>query len=794
MKVIAIYLALLFFHARLVLGQSVQIDSLEHILKKQTENEKIRTLYILAERYIQNAQFIKGLDANQKLLELSKKLKSLEGETLYYRNQTLFHRFDEMAFHYHWQAHQILEKRSKYIEAKILWQKYQINSNLYKERTSTDSLVKAVAFYEKSGNEFLVAETAKSLAGMYIQQKKLPEALIYQQKAFGLYQKLSHPQGTISSMLNGIVIFERQNLKEKALKLELELVNVINQMTNQHDAAICLHMIGHFYYRSQNRYALAIEYFLKASQITQNIDETLLSLELFYIGLLYRNQEYNAKASEYFQILRVLAEEKPSKCLVNLGEIYNALGFSLGSENKLKEALEYHLKANEVAKKINDKQALAQGLDGIGQVYQKQGEYQKALDYYFEALSHFDTISNNILTSYIYLYIGQCYHKLKQQEKSLEYALKSYELSVQTNWGVTMIKSSLLLAEVYGKLEKYEQAYEFQKKHLIFRDSILSKDNANHLIDVEIQVALQQTKQAIKLLEKDKKIQEEENKNQRLLLASVLGILAVLGLLAAMLYRNNHAKKKANQKLLAQKLEIEQQAQKLAQVNATKDKLFAIIGHDLRSPLNSLKGLMDLLVKQNISAEEFIMFSGKLRNGVEHVYFTLNNLLVWANSQMQGIRVKPKFLEINILVNQNFDFLEEIARSKQIQLENLLPLEVKVWADEQLISLAIRNLISNALKFTPEGGTVKVAAQQKDNQWEIGIEDTGVGMSKETLAKLFRTDIHTTTQGTNGEKGTGLGLLLCKEMIEKNHGTIWVESEEGKGSTFRFSLPITEIQ
>jgi signal transduction histidine kinase len=303
-----------------------------------------------------------------------------------------------------------------------------------------------------------------------------------------------------------------------------------------------------------------------------------------------------------------------------------------------------------------------------------------------------------------------------------------------------------------------------------------------------VKIALQKTKQAIKLLEKDKQIQAEENKNQRIILGSVLGILAILGLFAVVLYRNNQAKIKANQTLLAQKQEIETQAEKLKQVNASKDKLFAIIGHDLRSPLNSLKGLLNLLENRNISPEEFILFSGKLKSGVEHVHFTLNNLLVWANNQMQGIEARPQVVEINDLVKENFNFLEEVAKNKNIILKNELPPEVKVWADEQLINLVFRNLISNALKFTSKGGEVAVHAKENSDSWEITIQDTGIGMSSETLSKLFKQEVHITTHGTIGEKGTGLGLLLCKEMIEKNKGKIWAESTEGVGSIFRFML------
>jgi signal transduction histidine kinase len=205
----------------------------------------------------------------------------------------------------------------------------------------------------------------------------------------------------------------------------------------------------------------------------------------------------------------------------------------------------------------------------------------------------------------------------------------------------------------------------------------------------------------------------------------------------------------------------------LTQTNAIKDKLFAIIGHDLRSPINSLKGLMELLENQNISPEEFMRISHKLKNGVEYVHFTLNNLLVWANNQLQGQQSNPKNIDLYKLATENINLLGEIAQAKTIALHNNFSQNLQVWADTDQINLVLRNLISNAIKFTQEGGTVSLTSERTADYWEMAVSDTGIGMSKEDLDKLFNKVTHFSTYGTRGEKGTGLGLLLCQEMIEK---------------------------
>ncbi|MCU0436856.1 MAG: tetratricopeptide repeat-containing sensor histidine kinase [Raineya sp.] len=770
-------------------GQSVyKIDSLKTLLQNtKADTTQIQLFHLLSQQYILNGYFHLALQTNEKLIALSKKTKYIKGESFYYQNLSFFHQKNELGFYYHWKAIKILQNLKLFSEAQRVWDGYRnySSSQEYKKR-AIDSLEQCLPSY--SENKVISAEIYKVLTYLYIQRNQYDKALICQQQAFELYKKNNNQQGTISALLNGITVLEKLNQNQKALEYSLKLTEIENSIKDTDDLGICFHLIGHFYYRVQNRYALSIEYFLKAVEATNNKDFVLESLDLFNIGLLYRNQDYHTKATEYFLKTKDIAENNTKECMIHIAEIYNALGFSLISENKLKEAMSYHLKASQIAEKDKDKLLLAQSLDGIGQIYLKQEKYKEALEYLFRSLKYSEDVNNQILNSYIYLYIAECHRGMKKEKESLTYALKSYDFAMKANWGIVKIKSSLLISELYGDLSQFEDAYLYQKKHLAFKDSILNRDNANHLADIEVKIALQKTKQAIKLLEMDKQIQTEENKNQRLILGSVLGILAILGLLAFVLYRNNHAKIKANMKLLAQKQEIETQATKLSQVNATKDKLFAIIGHDLRSPLNSLKGLLSLLENRNISPEEFILFSGKLKSGVEHVHFTLNNLLVWANNQMQGIEARPQKIEINALVKENFNFLEEIAKNKNITLKNELPEVVQVWADEQLINLVFRNLISNALKFTSKGGEVSVHTKENSDSWEIAIQDTGIGMSSETLSKLFKQEVHITTHGTIGEKGTGLGLLLCKEMIEKNKGKIWAESNEGVGSTFRFVL------
>jgi two-component system, sensor histidine kinase and response regulator len=279
------------------------------------------------------------------------------------------------------------------------------------------------------------------------------------------------------------------------------------------------------------------------------------------------------------------------------------------------------------------------------------------------------------------------------------------------------------------------------------------------------------------------------------LLLRQMVVLEIVLLAIALAYRYNILKKEIAQKDLDTLQQIERTAQlktqteNLESLNQAKDKLFSIIGHDLRSPINSLQGALYLLNNQTISPAQFLEISQKLQKNVESLQFTFDNLFHWAYAQMEGIQTEITEINLSQIIQQNIEFLQVNANYKNIQLNNEVPQNLWAKGDADQISLVVRNLINNAIKFTPMGGHITLKSQQNLDSVDISVVDTGLGISPEKLAQIFNHHIITTTRGTAGEKGTGLGLLLCKEMIENNGGMIWVNTELNKGSSFTFRLP-----
>jgi len=239
-------------------------------------------------------------------------------------------------------------------------------------------------------------------------------------------------------------------------------------------------------------------------------------------------------------------------------------------------------------------------------------------------------------------------------------------------------------------------------------------------------------------------------------------------------------------------IEIDKSRQKLKELNATKDKLFSIIGHDLRGPIGSFKSLIELLISgYDLSdTSSLIDILQVIQKTANSTYDLLENLLAWAKSQQNEIVFIPEEIELKPLVSIIIDLFVELSKNKEISLINNIPENSIVFADKNMLMTVLRNLISNAIKFTPNGKQIQIFVDKSRIEHIVVIKDEGTGIKPENLMKLFKNTEHFSTYGTDGEKGSGLGLLLCKDFIEKHDGKIWVESELDKGSIFKFSLPI----
>jgi signal transduction histidine kinase len=274
-------------------------------------------------------------------------------------------------------------------------------------------------------------------------------------------------------------------------------------------------------------------------------------------------------------------------------------------------------------------------------------------------------------------------------------------------------------------------------------------------------------------------------KNQKFLLEKLVTVKTTE------LQEKNSTLIKQKEELNASNILLEERRQNIEELNASKDKFFSIIAHDLRGPLSAFVGATQIITEDihTMNIEEIIDITVSMKTSASNIYSLLENLLEWSRLMRDKMDFVPEILNMKEKIGDCIDVLSESARKKRIQVTFSIPDEMEIFADNHMFDTVIRNLISNAIKFTPVGGNISLTADyNSDRSIVVKVSDSGIGMTPELKNKLFLISEKTSRPGTEGEMSTGLGLLLVKEFIEKHGGKIWVESEVGNGSTFSFTI------
>ncbi len=535
-------------------------------------------------------------------------------------------------------------------------------------------------------------------------------------------------------------------------------------------------------YAYQNDYSSALNGYLEALEIADHqSDMLMLSIINENIANLYANQKDYEEALFYYKKVKhwndALGDETSNaESMCNLASLYADMG-------QLEYAMFNANQSIDVFEKNRVLDWLAFAYETKGKVYLKKSNYKWALYWYNQSEMLHEQLDDK--RSIIDLYNGMSKAYFGQGNDSLasDYASKAYAISQSINFVIGTRDCAETLYRIYRKKEDYATALVYHELFQQLSDSITQNENQQSLTLQKTKATYERQKEA--LIEENEKALAQQKRYIRL----GSGMLLIAVVVIYLIYRSSKLQKRLAQELSAKKDFLEKRRAELQANNETKTKLFSIIGHDLRGPIGALQGLLQMFKDGEVDKEEFASFIPKLRADVDHIYFTLNNLLSWGNSQLNGSVTKPAAVTLGAIVQENIALLSEIAENKSIRLVSEIAHNVVVWSDPNQIDIVVRNLISNALKFTPENGMVTIQGREKETHWEISIRDTGVGMDRITLERLFQKKTHHTTYGTNNEKGTGLGLSLCKEMVENNKGSIWVESVVRKGSTFYFTLP-----
>jgi len=471
------------------------------------------------------------------------------------------------------------------------------------------------------------------------------------------------------------------------------------------------------------------------------------------------------------------------------------IGLLYSEVKDYKNSLTFFTQSLAISRKMDRKQDQASSLLNIANSYTELEQYNESIPFFTEAEALAKDLADTKLLRNCYSLMARVYDKVGDREKSSQYFNLFAAITKRIQQDEMTRKESearLMVDKANSRVIEVEQVKEATEQELKEKDQELHTNQIN-LSKVE-QISKEQQMQ-IDLLSKEKELQQAQIRQQQLMRNVYLGIIvAVLMISGLTLYGYSKIKRAnillsiKNIEISLQKDEIEKQAVDLRELNALKDKLFSIIAHDLRSPLFSLVTMLTMVKDGSFSAEEEKHIFNELSKNVEYNTELLENLLNWSSSQMKGNAINPITFGIHELTSNKINLYEEAANQKGIKLINSTNINTEVFADKDMIELVLRNLITNAIKFSKNGDKITISSTVSRDSVEVCVADNGMGISQEVIGKLFGKNVFT-TRGTLNEKGTGLGLILCRDFVHINGGRIWVDSIESKGSKFFFTLP-----
>lgn len=566
-----------------------------------------------------------------------------------------------------------------------------------------------------------------------------------------------------------------------------ELASMIN---DDRQLALSLRYQGNGF-RSKGRLSEAIKLYL-ASALHYSKADLELGVAVVYLDLgdLYSIQNNFKNSADYYkksiEIFRKKSDSiRLASALLNKGELFRV-------NNNLDSANLLFKEAEIIFRKVDYPSRVAYALGNIGLVDAEKGKFEQAEKNLNEAISVLSKLKDYDPVAVYQICLADIYHQRGNTLKALDYALSALKIGQEEGLKEQIRDASLKLSEFYQKQDNYRKAYGFQSQYITYRDSINNEETIRKMADLRTEYEVSQKQAEVDLKQTEVDLLNEQARNNQIVLWSVIVILVLVLCLTYALLKVYRVKVRAVRIVRQRRRIIAAQRDQLEDVNRTKDKFFSIISHDIRGPISNFQGVSQLihLLVESKDYDALLKLGTMLDTSTKEVSSLLDNLLEWAMSQQGRMPYKPEKIKLHQLCDSNLSIMENLATAKQIQLTKKVKEKITIEADKNSVSTIIRNLLSNAIKFTPEGGKVKLTLGHDLNMAVITVKDSGIGIPKEKMSHLFDFKGERSRWGTGGEKGVGLGLTLIHEFVELNNGKIEVDSEEGKGTTFKVCLPL----
>jgi len=532
-------------------------------------------------------------------------------------------------------------------------------------------------------------------------------------------------------------------------------------------------------YRMKGYYTAAMQHVLRGMQIFESIDYKYgIAYCMISIGFIYADQHDYQKALTYFDDAYRMRQAIGDTAGAAIA--LNEIAITYGRCNNFKTALEKFGEAEQIFKSINNRGGLMSAANGLGDLYIKQSRYAEALPIYrkyYDLACELKIVRSRVLGANR---LGIVYTHLHQFAEAEKYLSEARNLTEPMQEYALLLENYSAYSVLYESEGKFEKSLKYARLYSSLKDSILSRENISGVKEMEAVYENEKAKAENALLLKDVELSHSQRNYWVVITILFIGI--------SILFSWKYIDKKRTE-VKMRVINSELQA-----LNATRDKFFSIIAHDLRSPFHMMLGISELLSTDidTLPPEQVKKFSRELHLGIKKQFELLNDLLEWSRLQRGDLPIEKRILSVAAEMQDIIESLVVSVRVKEISLQTDVAGDLKVLADSNMLRLVLRNLVSNSVKFTKPKGNIRISGEKIDSLVRITVSDDGVGIPDADLNNLFRSDIRVSTTGTANEKGTGLGLLLCKEIIERHGGTIQVDSIVGKGSSFSFTVPVGE--
>lgn len=622
----------------------------------------------------------------------------------------------------------------------------------YMVKTAPDQSIKyaeaALKEAGRSGNREAESNYLLQLGTAYTKLHKPLIALEYFDKAYTLFEEAGDSAGLCRAMN-----------KLGYIKIVMgDMVEAINYFHRSEELSLNLNEMGN--------YIDAINYLGILNYILDNMDQAVMySEKALKLSDQFDYLEGKALAYEHFAIIYL-------------------------KQNKYNEALDLNTKSYEIRKQLDDLTMITELYDNYSSIYNRMNDFESAIEYTKKSVELRRQYGDVNGMGSTYMNLGNIYLALNEYDDALKYLLQAYQIKKESQdlRAFTLILRNL--SDIYEKKNDFRNAYLHLREFKAFNDSLFGENIRRQVSRIEAKQELVKKEDQIKTLQ-DKNIFQEKLQ-KFLVVIIILGVFLTISMIIAYILNRRANKKlnRVNEEILEQRNKLQNLNDELVMLNNDRDKFFKIIAHDLRSPFFPLLTYSEIIANESdtLNKSELTRYSKNIYQSSKNIFDLLENLLQWLGINSGKMNLAPTIVNIDEAIDKIIQLYKRNAADKGIKLNYDSNRSLTVYADRDMVGLILRNLISNAIKYTKKDDTITIKTELKNEFVEVSVSDTGVGIDDESMKNLFSTSMYSKS-GTNNESGSGLGLLLCKEMVVKNGGTIDVFSKVGEGTTFNFTLP-----